>query len=123
MPQCKHTKNTCPDHYSLLSCWICIIFHTIVVHEPSVCHDLDTRSYLQGQGHNARIPKNFIRAVNVYCHVGFGYFMQLLSIIQKCVMTLTQGHISKAKVTVHIYRKSVSGHNSLLSCWIWIFFY
>ena len=26
-----------------------------------------------------------------------------------CVMKLTQGHIFKVKVTVHIYRKSVSG--------------
>ena len=34
---------------------------------------------------------------------------QLLSMTKGCVMTLTQGHISKVKVTVHTYTKSLSG--------------
>ena len=32
-----------------------IIFHTIVVHDPKVCHDLDQGSYLQGQGQCAHM--------------------------------------------------------------------
>ena len=39
-------------------CRIWIIFHTIFVHDPRLCHDLDPRSYLQGQGHCAHIPQN-----------------------------------------------------------------
>ena len=50
-PQCTHTKNPCPGHNSPLPCWIWIIFHTIVVHDPKVCHDLDSRSYLQGHAY------------------------------------------------------------------------
>ena len=53
---------------------------------------------------------NCVRAITSYPLVGSGYyFTQLLSMTQECGMTLTQGHISKVKVTVHIYRKSVSG--------------
>ena len=51
--QCTHTGNLCPGHNSSLPSWIWIIFHTIVVHDPGVCHDLDPRSYLQG--HSAHI--------------------------------------------------------------------
>ena len=50
-PQCTHTKNPCPGHNSPLPCWIWIIFHTIVVHDPKVCHDLDSRSYIQGHAY------------------------------------------------------------------------
>ena len=51
-PQCTHTKNPCPaGHNSPLPCWIWTIFHTIVVHDPKVCHDLDSRSYLQGHAY------------------------------------------------------------------------
>ena len=32
---------------------ISILFHTVVVHDQRVCHGLNPRSYLQGQGHNA----------------------------------------------------------------------
>ena len=48
-------RNPCPSHNSSLPSWIWIIFHTIVVHDPRVCHDLDPRPYLQGQGHIAHI--------------------------------------------------------------------
>ena len=41
----------CPGHNFLTPCPIWIIFHTIIVHDPRMCHDLDPRSYLQGQGH------------------------------------------------------------------------
>ena len=39
---------------------------------------------------------------------------------QWCVMTLTQGYISKVKVTVQMYRNPCPGHNSSLASWIWI---
>ena len=48
----------CPGHIFLPLCRIWIIFHTTVVHDPRVCHDLDPRSYLQGQGHCAHIHQN-----------------------------------------------------------------
>ena len=41
------------------------------------------------------------------------YFTQLLFMTQGCVMTFTQGHISKVKVTMHTWPKT-----SLLPCWI-----
>ena len=47
-----------PGHNSSLPCWISI-FHTIVVHDPTVFHDLDPRSYLQGQMHT--YPKSISR--------------------------------------------------------------
>ena len=59
--QCTYTRNPCPSHNSSLPSSIYIIFHTIVIHNSSACHDLDPRSYLQGQGHNAHIPEIRIR--------------------------------------------------------------
>ena len=47
--QYTHTQNQCPGHNSSLPCWIWIIFHTIVVHDPWVCHNLDPRSYSKGK--------------------------------------------------------------------------
>ena len=86
-------------HNSLLSCWIWIIFHTIIIHDPRACHDLDSRSYVQGQGHSAHIAKFIVGAITLYCHVVFGwYFTQLLSMTQGCVMTLTKDHIFKVKL-------------------------
>ena len=55
--ECKHTQNPFAGHNSLLPCWIWIIFHRIVVHDPKVCNVLNQRSYLQGQGHSAHITK------------------------------------------------------------------
>ena len=46
------------------------IFHTIVVNDPRVCHNLDHRSYLLGQGHSARIPKICVWAITPYCQAG-----------------------------------------------------
>ena len=54
--QYTDTQNPCPGHNSSLPCWI-LIFHTVVVHDPRGYHDLDPRSYRQGQGHSAHIPK------------------------------------------------------------------
>ena len=81
---------SCPGHNFLPPCPIWIIFHTIVVHDPRVGHDFDPRSYLQGQGHSAYIPKIPVRAITHHCQVGSGkYFTQLLSMTQGYVMTLT----------------------------------
>ena len=46
---------------------------------------------------------------------------QLFSMTQGCVMSLTQGHTSKVKVT-HT-QILYPGHNSSLPCWIWIIFH
>ena len=61
MSQCTHTENPCPGYNYSVSSWIWIIFHTIVAHDPCVCHDLDPRSYLQGQGHSAHILEIRVR--------------------------------------------------------------
>ena len=63
---------SCPGHNFLTPCPIWIIFHTIIVHDPRMCHDLDPRSYLQGQGHSAHIPKIRVRTITPHCHVGSG---------------------------------------------------
>ena len=52
------SENPCPGHNSSLPSWILIIFHTLIVHDQMMCHDLDLRSYHQGQGNSAHIPKN-----------------------------------------------------------------
>ena len=72
-----------------------MIFHKIVVHDPRVCHDLDLRSYLQGQGHSAHIPEIGVRVITSH----------LLSMTEGCVTTLTQGDISDVKVTEYKYPK------------------
>ena len=41
---CIHSQNVCPGHNSLLACWIWKIFHTIVVNDPEICHNLEHRS-------------------------------------------------------------------------------
>ena len=94
--QCTHTQNSRPGHNSSLPSWIWIIFHTIVVHDPRVCHDLEPRSYLKGQGHSAHIPKICAWAITPHCQVGsWYYFTQLLFITQRCVLTLNQGWCSR----------------------------
>ena len=42
---------------------------------------------------------------------------------QGCVMTLTQGHISKVMVTVHTYPKTCPGHKFSLPSWILIIYH
>ena len=108
--QYTYIKNLCSGHNSSLPSWILILFQAIIIQDPRVCHDLDPRSYLQGQGHSAHIPQIRVQAITSHWYVGsWYYFKQLLSKTQGCVMTLTQGHISKVKVTVHTFLKSVSG--------------
>ena len=49
----------------------------------------------QGQGPSAHISKISIRAIAPHCEGGSGlYFTQLLSMTQRCVMTLTQDQMS-----------------------------
>ena len=92
--QCTHTQILCPGHNSM-PCWIWIIFHTIVVHGPRVCHDLDPRSYLQGQGHIGTWPKPYpAHNSSLSCWI-------LINISYNRIMTLTQGHIAKVKVSLH----------------------
>ena len=51
-----------------------------------------------------------VRAITPHCQVGsWWYFTQLLSMTQECVMTLTQGHISKVKVLVDTLQNSLPG--------------
>ena len=42
---------------------------------------------------------------------------------QRCVMSLTLGHISKVKVTEHTFPKPCQGHNFSLPCWILIIYH
>ena len=108
---------SCQGHNFLPSCLIWIIFRIIVVHDPKVCHDLDPRPYLQGQGQCTFIPK--IRVQTILHQPK----LDLDNMWQRCVMILTKGHISEVKVKVHIYWKSMSRHNSLLPNWMWIIFF
>ena len=115
--QCTHTQNPCPGHNSSLPCWIWIIFHTIVVHDPRMCHDLDSRSYLQGQGHSALIHKIHVWAITLHCHVGSGkYFTQLLSMTWGWVMPWPKVITPRSQCT-HT-RNPYLGHNSLVSSWM-----
>ena len=94
-----HSQNLGLDHKYLLPMSSCR-FHTIAVHDPRVNHDLDSRLYFIGQGHSAQDTKVYWG--HNLLHVGSGeYFTQLLSMTPRCVMTLTQGHISNIKVTFH----------------------
>ena len=70
--QCIYTENPCPGHNSSLLSWIWIIFHTIVVNDPRMCHDFYPRSYIQGQGFSAHILEIRVRAITPHCLVGFG---------------------------------------------------
>ena len=47
-----------------------MILHTLV-HDQRMCHDLDLRSYFQGQGHSAHIAQIRVRAITPYYHNGF----------------------------------------------------
>ena len=68
-------QNRCPGHNSSLPCWIWILFHTIVVKDPRVCHDIGPKSYLEGQGHSTHIVLIFVRPITPYCHVWYGWYL------------------------------------------------
>ena len=65
-------------------------------------------SYLQGQGQGDSLHKSHTQNLCPDRNFPLPSFTQVLSMTQGRVMTLTQGHISKAKVTVHTYPKFVS---------------
>ena len=120
------SHNPRPGHNSLLSCRIWIIFHKIVVlelvHDPKMCHELDRRSYVQGQGHNAYIWQISVWAITsyslTYCYVGFGYYLtQLLSI---WVMDIYPR--SRSQYTHRLKSMPRPLLVSLHLCWIWIIF-
>ena len=72
---CTHTQNPCPGHNVSLPYWIWIIFHTTVVHGPRVCHDLELRSFLQGQSHSSHLNKILVKSIKSYCYVGSGCYL------------------------------------------------
>ena len=76
--KCTHTSYLCPGHNSSLPCWVWIIFHTIVVHDLRMCHDLDPKSYLQGQGNSSHIPEICIRTITLYCQIWLGWYLTYL---------------------------------------------
>ena len=89
------SKSAKSNNDSLLPCWIGMIFPTICVHDPRVCHDLDIRSYLQGQGHSSHITEIHVRPITLYRHVGFwGYFTQLHHVFDSRSYCQGQGHSS-----------------------------
>ena len=58
-----HLFTSCPGHNFVTTCPIWIIFHTNVVNDPGVCHDLDPKSRSQCShtqnpcpGHNSSLP-------------------------------------------------------------------
>ena len=53
----------------LLSCWIWKVFHTMVVHDPKVCHDFEFDPRLYRQGHSADTPETRVRPNTHYCYV------------------------------------------------------
>ena len=57
-------------HNSFMSYRIFIILRKIVVHAPRLCHDIDSRSYLQGQGNRTHITEIRALTINCPCHVG-----------------------------------------------------
>ena len=122
--KCTHTQNQCPGHYSSLQRSIWIIFYTFIVRDPKICHDLDLRSHRQGHSARIHIPKIRVGAITPNCHVGSrSYITQLLSMTQGRVMTLLKviSPISRSQCT-HTQNER-PGHNSSLSCWIWIIFH
>ena len=62
-----------------------------------MCHNLERRSYFQGKGHSAHIPKIRVRAITpLPCYIWIIYHKFVFH-TQGYVMTLTRGHISKVK--------------------------
>ena len=44
--QRTHTPNRCLSHNSSLPSWIWIMFHTVIVHDQRLCHDLDPMTHI-----------------------------------------------------------------------------
>ena len=121
--QCTYTENLRPGHNSSLQSWIWIIFHTLIVHDPRVCHDLYPRSYLQGKDHSAHIPQICVQSLTPHCHAGSGYFTQFCP-WPKDVSWPWPKVISRVSRSQCTYTENLCpGHNSSLQSWIWIIFH
>ena len=48
------------------------IFYTIVVHDPMVCHDLDSMFYLHSQCHSVHMPIIRVQAITPTVFFGSG---------------------------------------------------
>ena len=114
----------CPGHNSSLPCFIWIIFHTIVVDEFRMCHDLDPRSFLQAKvavhtyQKSVSMPKllpamlypnNISRSCCSWPKDVSWSWPKIISLRSRSHCTPT--------------RNLFPGHNSLLRCWIWIIFH
>ena len=107
---CTHTKTSCPSYNSSLPCWIWIILHWIVVHQPSVSWPWPKVIYPRSRSQCTH-TKNMYSGYNssLLTCVGYWYFTQLLSWPKGVIW----GHISKVKVTLHT-NNLCPGHNSSL---------
>ena len=54
----SHNHNACWGYIYSLASWFLIISHTIVVHYPRLCHDLDSGHVGKGLGQYEYIAKN-----------------------------------------------------------------
>ena len=85
-------QHPCPNHNFLLPCWIWTIFHTTVIRDPRVYHDLDPGSYLE---ESVSGPKVITAMFDI---PGTSrWFTHIAVYDQGCVMTLVQGRISQVK--------------------------
>ena len=75
--------------------WIRTTFHTIVVHDSRVWHDLGQRSYLQGQGYRAYIAKTCVQVIT------FTDSWIWMVHEPRVFHDLDTNHIYKVKVTMH----------------------
>ena len=126
MSQCTHPQHPCPGHNSSLPRWIWMIFHTIIVHDTRASHDLDRRSLSLMSRSQCTDAQNLCPGHNAN-HVGSGLYFKLdLDNIShtycpwpRCVMTLTQVHISNVKVTHVHYHLQLFWSSLAVSVVIW----
>ena len=90
-----------------LPCYTCsytFILCTNVPFGKSMFHDLDPRSRLRGQGHSRHALKFLVWTIfSQRVIVTLSYLAQMFLVARQCVVTLTQGHDSKVKVTVDMH--------------------
>ena len=116
--QYTYIENLNPGHDSLLQNWIWIIFHTLIVHDPRVCHDLHLHCkvispMLRSQcthtqnpclGHNSSLPSLICIIFNAVVVVSWPW-AKVISPRSRSQCTHTH---------------TCPGHNSSLPCWILI---
>ena len=112
-----HTyQKSVPGNNSSLQCWIWI-FHTIVVDDPRVCHDLDPRSYLQGQGHSAHISKNVCpgHSSSLQCWIWIFHTI-VVDDPRVCHDLDPRSYLQGQGHSAHISKNVCPGHSSSLPC-------